>query len=163
MDAERVKPMSEQDYGDIKSAMQAIAGNAQAGKAARYAQFGVEQIARCELALEVDKTIRLQDEQLEQIRKNLAKARVNRLAEIQYLGRFAVMGKLQPSASYGPGHYRIVDDSGKTICYALPAAQVAQMDLSSFLGKRVGLIGSIEPHLQTEGALVRFTGIEPLQ
>jgi hypothetical protein len=163
MDAERVKPMSEQDYGDIKRAMQVIAGNIQAGKAARYAQFGVEQVARCELALEVDKTIRLQDEQLEQIRENLAKARVKRLAEIEYLGRYAVMGKLQPSTTYGPGHYRIVDDSGKTVCYALPAGQVAQMDLSSFLGRKVGLTGSIESHPQTQGALVRFSGIEPLQ
>jgi uncharacterized protein YraI len=163
MGAERVKPLSEQDYGDIKRAMKAIADNAQAGKAARYAQFGLEQIARCELALEVDEMIRLQDEQLEQIRKNLTKARINRLAEIQYLGRFAVMGELQPFATYGAGHYRIVDESGKTVCYALPTGQVAQMDLSSFLGKKVGLIGSIEPHLQTEGALVRFTGIEPLQ
>jgi hypothetical protein len=163
IETERAKPMSEQDYGEIKKAMQAIADNTQAGKAQRYAQFGLEQIARCELALEVDEMIRLQDEQLEQIRKNLAKARINRLAEIQYLGRFAVMGELQPFATYGAGHYRIVDESGKTVCYALPTGQVAQMDLSSFLGKKVGLIGGIEPHLQTQGAMVRFTGIEPLQ
>jgi len=163
MDAERAKPMSEQNYAHIKGAMQAIAGNAQAGKAARYAQFALEQIARCELALEVAKAIRLQDQQLEQVRDNIAKARTKRLAEIEDLGRFAVMGVLQPFATYGPGHYRIVDESGKTVCYALPTGGVAQMNLSGFVGKKVGLIGTIEPHLQTQGAMVRFTGIELLK
>lgn len=162
-DAERAKPMAQQNYADIKKAMLQIANNPQAGKAARYAEFAVEQIGRFELALEVAEAIRLQDEQLEQTRKNLATARSKRLAEIKNYGKFAVMGRFETFATYGSGHYRIVDDSNKTVCYALPAGAAAGMDLSGFIGKKVGLIGTIEPHKQTQGALVRFTGVEQLQ
>ena len=90
-------------------------------------------------------------------------ARSKRLAEIKNYGKFAVMGRLETFATYGPGHYRIVDDYNSTVCYALPAGAAAGMDLSGFIGKRVGLIGTIEPHPQTQGALVQFTGIEQLQ
>ena len=135
MDTERAKPMAEQSYAAIKKALLEIANNPQAGKAARYAEFAVQQVGRFELALEVAKAVRLQDEQLEQTQKNLAMARSKRLAEIKNYGKFAVMGQFQTFATYGPGNYRIVDDSNKTVCYALPAGAAAGMDLSGFVGR----------------------------
>ncbi|HUT28864.1 MAG TPA: hypothetical protein VMX13_03645 [Sedimentisphaerales bacterium] len=162
MDAERAKPMAEQNYANIKKSLLEIANNPQAGKAARYAEFAVQQIGRCELALEVANAVRLQDEQLAQVRRNLASARSKRLAEIQDLGRFAVIGRLQTFTTYGPGHYRIVDESGNTVCYALPTGQTAQMNLDGYIGKKVGLVGTIEPHAETVGALVRFAKIVEL-
>jgi len=162
LEAERAKPMDQQNYADIKEALIKIAGNKTAGKAARYAEFVLKQIKDFELVLEVAKAVRLQNEQLQNIRERIDKARATRLAEFEDLGRFAVVGQLQTFTTYGPGHYRIIDKSGKTICYALPSGRVSQMQLSKLIDRKVGLLGTIEPHPQSTGALVRFTEIAEL-
>ena len=114
-----------------------IATDKDAGKAARYAKFVLEQIEGYELALDSAKQVRLQNEQLQKIKAGINKARATRLAGIEDLGRFAVVGKLQSSSIYGsePGlkRYRIIGKSGKTICYALPSGQASQMDLSKLI------------------------------
>jgi len=161
-EAERAKPIDQQNYADIKEALIKIAGNKTAGKAARYAEFVLKQIKDFELVLEVAKAVRLQNEQLQNIRERIDKARATRLAEFEDLGRFAVVGQLQTFTTYGPGHYRIIDKSGKTICYALPSGRVSQMQLSKLIDRKVGLLGTIEPHPQSTGALVRFTEIAEL-
>ncbi len=161
-EAERAKPIDQQNYADIKEALIKIAENKSAGKAARYAEFVLKQIKDFELVLEVSKAVRLQNEQLQKIRERIDKARATRLAEFEDLGRFAVVGQLQTFTTYGPGHYRIVDKSGKNICYALPGGRVSQIQLSKLIGRKVGLLGTVEPHRQTAGALVRFTEIVEL-
>jgi hypothetical protein len=75
------------------------------------------------------------------------------------MGKFAIIGEFQTYQTYGPGNYRIVNEAGKMICYALPAGTASQMDLTGFVGQKVGLVGTIEPHLSTKKALVRFTEI----
>ena len=161
-EAERAKPKDQQNYADIKEALIKIARDKTADKAARYAEFVLKQIKDFELVLEVAKTVRLQNEQLQKIRERIDKARATRLAEFEDLGRFAVVGQLQTFMTYGPGHYRIINEAGKTICYALPSGQVSQMQLSKLINRKVGLIGTIELHRQTAGALVRFTEIAEL-
>jgi uncharacterized protein YgiM (DUF1202 family) len=158
-DAERAKPVDQQDYASLKKELTEIAKDQAAGSAARYAQFVLQQIEGYELALVVGKEIRLQNEQLEKTQAGIQKARTTRLAEVQDLGRFAITGELQTYATFGPGHYRIVDESGKMVCYALPDGSAAQRDLSGLVGRKVGLVGTIEPHKPTAGALVRFTNI----
>ena len=166
IESERTKPIAQQNYANIKKALTEISSNKNAGKAARYAGFAIKQIERLELALEVTKAVQLQNAQLQQVQERIDKARAARLAKVRDLGRFAVIGKLQTSNVYGSEkelkHYRITDDSGKTICYALPADSASKMDLSKFIGSKVGLVGTIEPHPQTAGALVRFTEIAKL-
>jgi len=162
LEAERAKPMDQQNYADIKAALIKIARNKTAGKAARYAEFVLKQIKDFELVLEVSKAVRLQNEQLQKIRERIDKARATRLAEFEDMSRFAVVGQLQTFTTYGPGHYRIIDESGKTICYALPSGRVSQMQLSKLIGQKVGLVGTIEPHPQSAGAMVRFTDIADL-
>ena len=159
VEAERAKPMDEQDYTRIKKVLVAIANDKEAGKAARYAKFVVGQIEGSELALAVAKEVRLQNEQLQKIKSGIDKARATRLAEIEDLGKFAAVGELQTYETYGSGHYRIVDESGKMICYALPSGAASQMDLSKLIGRNVGIVGTIEPHLPTKKALVRFSEI----
>ncbi len=161
--AEQDKPVGQQNYADIKKSLAEIANNKEAGKAVRYAEFSIKQVERFELALAVAKEVQLQNAQMKQIKERIEKARATRLGEYQGLGRFAVVGQLQTFETYGPGHYRIIDDSGKTICYALPSGSASEMDLSEFLGVKVGLVGTIEPHQETEGALVRFTEITKLE
>lgn len=167
MYTERNKPMDQQNYADIKKALLEIAADKQAGKGARYAQFAIKQVRRFELALEVANTVRLQDAHFQRIKDDIAKARAARLAEAQDLGRFAVMGRLQTSNIYLPDaqfkYYRIINDSGRTLCYTLPTGPASRVDLAEFVGRKVGLIGTIEPHLQTAGALVRFTEIVQLR
>ena len=164
---EQVKPMAQQNYTDIKKALTAIANNKEAGKAARYSEFTIKQIERFELALAASKEVKLQDEQLQQIQNRIDKARAKKLAVIQDLGRFEAIGQFQTSLIYGPEaeliRYRITDDAGKTVCYALPTGSASKMDLSKFVGRKVGLVGTIEPHPQTAGALVKFTEIAKLK
>jgi len=167
VELERTKPMAKQNYTNIKKALAKIAGNKEAGKAARYCQYVVKQIERFELVLKVEEKVKLQDKQLQQIQETIEKARVKKLAQVADLGRFAAIGQFQTSNIYGTEaeliHYRIIDDSEKTICYALPSDSAPKIDLKKFVGLKVGLVGTIEPHLQTSGALVRFSEITELK
>ena len=157
--AEHDKPAEKQDYTDLKKALLEIANDKEAGNAARFSQFIIRQIEGYELALAVDKEVQLQNEQLVKVRAGINKARTTRLAEVKTMGKFAIVGEFQTYLTYGEGHYRIVDEAGKMLCYALPAGAVSKMDLSGFVGQKVGLVGTIEPHLPTKKALVRFTAI----
>lgn len=161
--AERAKPADQQDYTNFKKALTEIAKDPGAGKATRYAEFVLQQIEGYELALNVAETVRLQNEQLQKVQAGIDKARATRLAQIENLGRYAVTGELQTFATFGPGNYRIVDESGKMVCYALPDGSAAETDLEAMVGRQVGLVGTIEPHKPTAGALVRFTEIVELK
>lgn len=167
IETERAKPIGQQNYTDVKRALFEIANNKEAGKAARYCEFALKQIKRFELAQEVNKAVGLQDTQLQKVQQKIEKAHTARLAQVQDLGRFVAIGRFRISNVYGPEaerrHYLIVDDTGKIVCYALPIGSVANMDLSKFTGQKVGLVGTIEPHPQTSGALVRFNEIARLK
>jgi uncharacterized protein YgiM (DUF1202 family) len=164
---EQAKPIAQQNYTEIKKALAELAGNKEASKTAHYSEFAIKQIDRFELAVAVDKEIRLQDSQLQNIREQIEKSRVTKLSQVPELGRFITVGQFQTSTIYGPEeslkHYRIIDDSGQMVCYALPEGPASQMDLSKFEGQKVGLVGTVEPHPQTKGALVRFTEITELK
>jgi uncharacterized protein YgiM (DUF1202 family) len=163
VDAERAKPMNQQDYTSLKNELTELSKDPTAGKAARYAEFVLRQIEGYELALNVSQTVRLQNQQLQKVEAGIEKARETRLAQLKNLGRFAVTGVFQTYQTFGPGNYRIVDDSGKMVCYALPSGPVAKTDLEKMVGHEVGLVGTIEPHKATAGALVRFTQIVELK
>jgi hypothetical protein len=120
-------------------------------------------VERYEWAFKAEKDVRLQEANLQRILDGIDKSRTVRLAEVKNLGRFAVIGQFQTFVTYGPGHYRIVDDSDKTICYALPTGSASRMDLSKLVGRKVGLVGTIRPHPQTSGAVVQFTETVELQ
>ena len=159
MESEREKPIEQQDYSNIKKALVEIAETGEAGKAARYSSLAVKQVERIELALAIGKELPLQESQLEGVKKQIEQAREASLSKVPDMGKFAVMGKLQVSSIYGPGYYRVVDDSGKMLCYALLSGPASGLDMKELLGKKIGLIGAIEAHPQSGGALVRFTEI----
>jgi len=163
VEAERAKPREQQNYTSMKKALMEIAENKDDDKVARYAEFVLKQIEGFELALAVTKQVQLQNEQLQKIKERINKARAARLAEFQDLGRFAAVGQLRTFTTYGPGHYRIINEAGKTVCYALPGDQVSKANLSGLIDRKVGLVGTIEPHPQSAGALVRFTEIAELE
>jgi len=158
--AERIKPKEKQNYTEIKKALMKIAENKTASKkTVLYVQSVLQQVKSLELVMVVDKEVRLQDEQLKNIREKIVKTGAAKLAEYKNLNDFAVVGKLKNFTVYGPGNYRIVNDSGRTICYALPSGPISQVGLSKLIDKKVGLVGTIEPHRQTHGALIRFTKV----
>jgi hypothetical protein len=165
--AERAKARAEQDYVDIKQKLGIIAEMKEAGKASRYSKFALRQIERYELAVAVDRELELQDSQLERVAERIEKAHAAKLAQVPQLGKFAVMGRFAVSNIYEqavpPRHYWITDDSSRTVCYAVAIGATSKMDLSKFVGQKVGLVGSIEPYPQTKSALVRFTEIEALE
>ena len=167
IEAERAKPMAQQNYAKVKKALAGLAGIREAGKAARYSEFAIKQIERYELALAVDKEVQLQDSQLQHIFERIEKSRAIKLTQVPELGGFTVVGQFQTSRIYGPEeelkHYRIIDDSGQTVCYALPEGSASKVDLSKLVGRRVGVVGTVEPHPQTKSALVRFTKITELE
>ncbi len=164
--AEQAKPADQQNYTNIKKALASIAGNKEAGKAARYADLAIKQIKGFELALVITKEVQLQNEELQKTQEQIDRARATRLAQVEALGRFAVIGKFQTSSIFTSGaeqkHYRITDDKNKTVCYALPTGLALKKDLSKLAGSKVGLIGTIVPYPQTAGALVRFANIVEL-
>jgi hypothetical protein len=161
LQAERAKPMEQQNYASIKKALEAIAKNKDAGRTARYCEFAIRQIERYELVQVVSKELELQNKQLQANQERIDKARSTRLAQAKNLGRFAVVGKLEVSNIHGPDtelkRYRIIGESGKTMCYARPMGGAVQADLSALIGRKVGLVGTISPYPQTAGALVKFT------
>ena len=157
--AEHAKPADQQDYTELKKALLEIANDKEAGNAARFSQFIIGRIEGYELALAVVKEVKLQNEQLDKVIAGIDKAKETRLAKVETMGKFAIIGEFQTYQTYGPGNYRIVDENGKMICYALPASEAAKVDLRSFIGQKVGLVGTIEPHPATKKALVRFTEI----
>jgi len=161
--AEQAKSVEERDYGEMKKKLQELIDNQAAGKAARYAGFTLKQVARFELACTVAKEIELQSKELEKVTDKIDAARDARLAQIENLGKFAVIGKLEGSNIYGAGgqpkRYRVLDDSGQTICYIKPTGAASGKDMSALIGKKVGVVGTIRPHEATGRALVEFTEV----
>lgn len=163
---ERAKPLAEQDYSSIRKGLEAIADNKDAGKVAQYCAYVLKQVDRFELALTVHTQLDLQNKQFKETQERIEKYRTTRLTQVENVGRFAVVGTLKTSNIFSSEpqlkHYRIEDESGKTICYARSAAETTGTDYDKLVGKRVGLIGTISPYPQTGGAIVKFTQIEQL-
>jgi len=165
--AEEKKPVAERDYSEVKKKLQELAENEAAGKAARYAEFTIKQVERFELACTVGKEMQLQNKELEKVTGQIDEARAARLAQIENLGKFAVIGKLESSNIYRAGgqpkRYRILDGSGTTICYIVPTGAAVGMDMSKLIGKKVGVVGKIRPHEATARALVEFTEVVSIE
>lgn len=163
IDLERAKPLTEQNWTDLKAKLAEIADNNDAGKAARYAKLQLENVKGFELAREAGTELQQQQAQLTQARGQIEKTHQEQLATIPDVGKFAIIGKLRPSLLYARSSkdYRclVLGDNNKIIAYALPAESAANMDLSQFFNKKVGLVGKIERDPQTGSSLVRFTEI----
>lgn len=164
--AVHAKPRAEQNYAEFKTKLQEIAKNQQAGKAARYAEFSLKQIERFELVCTVDKEVEVQNQERAKVNTKIDEARQARLAQIEDLGKFAIVGKLAGSSLYGLAdqtkRYRILDESGKTLCYIAPAAAAGQ-DMTQLVGKKVGIIGEIQAHEPTARAFIKYTQVVPLE
>ena len=165
VDAEKTKPVEQQDWAEIKKLLMEITAGKQAPIAAKNAQALLMTVSRCELAKEVAEATKAQEEEFDKTQKQIEEARSSKLAEFdaQDMGKFAIIGVLKGSSIFAeaPGirYYRIIDNEDKTICYARPTDDAVNMDMSAFLDKQVGLVGTITPSAELGGALVQFTDV----
>jgi hypothetical protein len=164
--AERAKAPAEQNYAEIKKKLTELAADKAAGRASRYAEYTLKQVERYELACKVSQEVAQQSKALQQTTAKIDEARTTRLAQIVDLSKYAITGKLENSSVYvGTGQarrYRVLDDTGTTICYVMPSGAAAGMDLSKFVGHKVGLVGKISPHEATARAFIEFSEIVQL-
>ncbi len=167
LEAERAKPIEEQNFTQMKKALTEVVANERSQRAARYAEKLLKVIERCELVQEVDKAVKLQEKQFEQTQQRIESAREAKLAQLEDISRFTAIGRFAESNVYSDTanarYYRLVDDEGKTICYAEPMGVASGLDLSMFVGKKVGLVGTIEPNHELGGAVVRFSEIAEVE
>ena len=158
------KPIDEQDYTKIKQALSEMAAREDTVRAARYADFTLKKIQGYQLAISVSKQMSAQELQLAQTKEKIEKALSERIAQIQNLGRFAVIGTLRPSSVFDGSpdmqRFRIQDDNGKTICYVKPVGLAKTKDMKVYFEKKVGLVGKIMVYPNAGGALVEFSEIE---
>jgi uncharacterized protein YgiM (DUF1202 family) len=163
IEAEQKKPLGEQKYDGLKKALEVIANDKQSLFTARKAQYLIKTIERYELSREVAKTVAVQDEQFGKTSERIEAARNEKLSQFEDKSVFAVIGMFKESSIFsetrGLKYYRIVDDEGKTVCYASPAGEAAHRDLSGLIDKKVGLVGTIEANVELGGAMVEFTNI----
>ncbi|HNS19260.1 MAG TPA: SH3 domain-containing protein [Sedimentisphaerales bacterium] len=164
---ERAKPRAEQNYAEIKTKLQELAAKKDSGRAMRYAQYTLDQVERFELVVKADKELALQKKELVKVEGKIDEARAARLAGIEDTSRFAVVGRLEASSVYdasGLGkRFRLLDESGTTICYVTPTGSAATADYSKLIGRKVGLVGRILSHEPTARATVEFTEVVPLE
>jgi len=167
IEAEGAKPLGQQNYSELKKSLEAMAGEKQSFRVAKKTQQLLKTIERYELVQNVSKAAKSQDEQFGQTSQRIESAKSAKLAELEDKGIFAVIGQLKESPLFaetpGAQYYRVVDSDGKTLCFARPAGAAADMDLSKFIDKKVGLVGAIEPHPELNNAVVQFTNIVELK
>jgi uncharacterized protein YgiM (DUF1202 family) len=163
---EQTKPLAEQDYTTIAAQLSEIAAKQDAGRAARYAEYTLKQVERFELAGKAARELALLRKERQRIDEQISEARAAKLAQVEDHSRFALIGRLATSSVYEAGgpirRYRLLDESGKTICYVTPTGLAANADYNHLMGQRVGLVGKIKPHEASARAFIEFTEAVPL-
>ncbi|OHB62519.1 MAG: hypothetical protein A2Y76_02805 [Planctomycetes bacterium RBG_13_60_9] len=159
--AERAKPLSGQNYAEIKKKLAGLAATKDGGRAARYAEYTLKQVERYEMACTAAKELELQNREKQKINEKIDAARATKLAQVDDRSKFAIVGKLETSSVYvGPTRrYRILDDTGKTVCYVTPTGPAVKTDFSKLIGHKVGLVGKIEAHESTSRPFIEFIEI----
>ena len=160
LDLERQKPIAEQDYEILKAAFTELAETATHDKAIRYAKYSMKRIERYKLVLEVEKQVEIDDAELAKVLKAIDKKLFEKRAELptSKLGRYTAIGVFKKSEEV-TGYYILVDDTDKILTYASPMDTFVAVDIDSFLGKKVGLIGNLQPYTKASNALLQFTEI----
>lgn len=167
IDAELKKPLNIQNYEQIKKELASLGAELEESKAARYAEYQLDRIARFELAKQVDVELHQQDAELQRKLAKIRKKHSEKLKGALTEAEFIVTGKLDPSQIYsgktGPKRYVIVDNSGKIICYAIPADNIVTMTADELIGMQVGIVGQvISDPLSSPTTLIEFTKIVKL-
>ncbi|MHC4722017.1 MAG: SH3 domain-containing protein [Planctomycetota bacterium] len=167
IEAELSTPIAKQDYGTIKKKLNAIINDPQAGKAKLYAEYQLDRVGRFEMALQVSGEVKGQDAKLQKLREQIKNRYAVKAANIPDPGKFIAAGRLRPSQIYttqtGQKRYLVVDETGKIMCYAMPADSASGLNMDKFIGRKVGLLGQAVKDPYNAVSLVKFTEIVDLQ
>ena len=163
IDVEVAKPLEKQNFASIKKGLAAIIKNKKSGKAGRYAEYQLDRIDRFELARRAGEEVIGQDEELARLRKLIRQRHAAKIAKIRDPGKFIVTGFVRKSHVYTSAgseqRYLIVDDSGKIICYAVPADSALGVNVGKYLNSKVGLEGKVIKDDKSPVSLVKFTAL----
>jgi hypothetical protein len=164
--AELEKPLAAQNYDEFKNTLTVILNDADAGRGQRYAEYQLQQIARFELARQASDEVKKQDADLLKLREQIRESFKTRIAGIPNPGKYIIKGTLQPSLVFtgevGKKRYKVLNDDGKVLCYAVCADGVLSLYVDRFVGRKVGLKGAIVSDKTNPIGLVTFTAIEEL-
>lgn len=165
LDAERVKPIPEQNYTALKAAFEALAKDPEAGKAAKYAAIQLERIERFEVAAQSFADLKQQEKALTELRARIDAEAQAKMNEVPDMGKYAIIGVFRPSMAYADRtgssrRFLILGDNDNIVCYAQPTGNAQYRDFTSFYDKKVGLIGVIGTDPASSLGLVQFTDIE---
>ncbi|MCF7955221.1 MAG: hypothetical protein K9M75_05420 [Phycisphaerae bacterium] len=160
---EKDKPSAQQDYTELKKAVNLIANDPKAAQAKEYARYLQNMINRYELASIADAMIKEQDEQLKQNLDDIMKKRDEAIEVVKSknTGQYVVKGVIKPSSVFNQGkkRYLVIDDEKKIICYAVPSVSISEGTLKNYYDKKVALEGEIQKNTSGSVALVKFSAI----
>lgn len=167
IDEELKKPLSEQNYAEVKKQLETIKQDADAGKAGAYAQFLSDLIARYELAQSVTETLEKQDQQLEAAKQKIERAHQAQLNQIPEEVHYLYSGTLKPSHVYtaktGPKRYLLIDDSGKILCYLVAASPAIEVQLQQKENTTIGVNGTVVSNERSLVALVSVSELKSIE
>ena len=99
-------------------------------------------------------------------KEQIERKRQEELAKVPSIGKYSVVGTIRPSLLYSADsqnkRYVIMDNAGKIVAYAVAAPSAQGLDISSLIGKKVGVVGSITRDSQSGSSLITFTAVEPM-
>ncbi len=163
IDVEVAKPLGKQNYAGIRKGLTAIAKDKKSGKAGRYAEYQLDRIDRFVLARKAGEQLKNQDKKLARLRRLIRQRHKAKIAEIREPEKFIVTGFVRKSHVYTAAgseqRYLIVDDSGKIICYAVPADSALGINVDKYLNRKIGLEGKVVKDDRSPVSLVKFTAV----
>ncbi|MBW8034747.1 MAG: hypothetical protein FVQ79_03610 [Planctomycetes bacterium] len=163
VEAQRKNATEKQDYSKIKAALEEIAKDPEAGKAKLYAKYLSNLVGRFELAIIAKDALLKQDYELANATKKIKEKLAAELKNIPIDSQFIVTGIVKLSqiftAESGIQKYLVVADTGKVICYAVPADTIAENNLKKSINKKVTLTGEVIQNPHSAITLIRFNKI----
>ena len=166
IEQERKKPLNEQNYTDIRKAIEAIQANTKEEKTIAYAQILLGQIQRYELAISIVKTLKEQDESLTKAKEEIEKAHKEKLEKLPKETGFIYSGILKISHVYtqksGQKRYLIQGSDGKILCYVVAASEKVNRQLEGLTGKKVGIQGTVSGDKKSLVTLVSASTVQAL-
>lgn len=163
VEAEKEKPFAQQDYTELKKAVDQIANDPKAKQAKKYAKYLQNMINRYELASIIDSTLAAHSGNLAQGLNVIENQKNKTMAAVEDAdqGKYVVKGVIKPSSVFNVGkkRYRILDSNGKQICYAIPSGYLSEGILKKYYDKKVALQGKVQKNTLGSVALVKFSKI----
>jgi len=164
VEAQRKNAIEKQDYSKIKAQLEDIVKDPKAGKAKLYAEYLSNLVERFELAIIAKDALLKQDYELAEATKKIKEKLAAELENIPLESQFTVTGVVKLSriftADTGIQKYLVVADTGKVICYAVPADTRAENNLKKLINKKVTLAGEVIPNPHSAITLVKFNEIK---